>query len=394
MKNTFTLLLLLFVIINLYSQDYVKTNLWQDTTLMNDSKVDGHIFIKKGNDFYVDKNFLLTKSIRMDDLAGSDDASKFEYSIALLKKLNGGTLIINDNLVFNRPVYISSLRGVEIRGNKSSYSLQGGLFTSSAITFKNNGKLSISDFIDLKITNVNFINAEKNHTQILELSKGYDLEIDNVKIRSSNSSKSIGLSLGKHDGENAVFQGKINRLNVTDNDGGIGILSGDSNTSLTFQNCYLQGASFNIEGTIYSSFINCAVDGSPNNGYNIKRGKNSNSHTLTFISCGAENAKKSAWRIDSGVYLIELIAPHSGHNNSASLKNIGDLLTIDNTDPTYDVSNIKISSPSSMNISKSWDIYISSSSVGEITLANVYPKALSYGIGYHKDWDKNKIKRY
>ncbi|MDC8098921.1 hypothetical protein [Chryseobacterium rhizosphaerae] len=374
------------------AQNYVKTNLWQDTTLMDDSKVDGIIYIKKNNDFFVDNNFLVTKSIKIDDFKEKDDASKFEKAIQVLKKLNGGTLVINNNLTFNRKIIINNLRGIEIVGNKASYSLQGGLFTGSTIIFQNNSSLVISDFIDLKIKNVNFFNTEKNHKQMLELYKGYDFEIDNVKIRSANSFQSIALSLGKYDGENAVFQGKISRLNVIDNDGGIGVFTGDSNTSLTFENCYLQGCSFNIEGTIYSSIISCAVDGSPNNGYNLKKGPKSNTHSITFISSGAESANKSGWYIDSGSYLIEIISPHSGHNNVGKYRNIGALMTIDNTNPTYDVSNIKISSPSSFNNSKNWDIYIASPKVGEVILSNIYKKAFSYGIGYHQDWDKANLK--
>ncbi|GEM_PF-2946996 len=391
MKKAFFLIFFNFALIFSFAQNYIKTSLWQDNTLMNNSKVDGLVFIKKGNDFYVDNDFLLTKAIKLDNVKGNDDATKFENSIELLKKLNGGTLKINNNLVFSRPVNITNLRGIEIIGNKSSYSLQGGLFTGSTITFINNAKLSISDFIDLKISNINLINTQKNHTNILEFYKGYDFQIDNLKIRSTSSDQSIALSLGRNNGENAVFQGKISRVNIISNDGGIGIFSGDSNTSLTFENCYLQGCSFNIEGTIYSSFISCAVDGSPTNAYNLKKGQNSNTYSLTFISCGAESAQKSGWHIDSGTYLIELITPHSGHNNIGKNQNIGELITINNS-AIGEVSNINISSPSSFNGSKSWDIYIASPKVGKINVNNIYNKALPYGIGYHKSWDISKLK--
>ena len=394
MRKFSTVLLLIMCTCFLKSQNYIKTNIWQDTTLMNDSKVDGLIYIKKNNEYFVDNNFILTKTIKIDDFENLDDNTKFEKAILLLKKLNGGTLIINKNLTFNRVCTINNLRGIEIIGNKSTYSLQGGQFTGSTIIFKNNSHLIISDFIDLKIKNINFISTEKNHEQIIELYKGYDFEIDNVKIRSANSSKSIALSLGKNNGENAVFQGKISRVNIIDDDGGIGVFTGDSNTSLVFETCYLQGCSFNIEGTIYSTFISCAVDGSPNNAYNLKKGPNSNTHSITFISCGAENANKSGWNIDSGTTLIEIIAPHAGHNNIGKYKNIGALLTLNNSTPVYDVSNIKISSPSSFNNSNSWDIYIASPNVGELTLFNVYKKSLPYGIGYDKKWNTNNLKIY
>lgn len=47
MRKFSTVLLLIMCTCFIKSQNYIKTNIWQDTTLMNDSKVDGLIYIKK-----------------------------------------------------------------------------------------------------------------------------------------------------------------------------------------------------------------------------------------------------------------------------------------------------------------------------------------------------------
>ena len=231
------------------------------------------------------------------------------------------------------------------------------------------------------------LNKTKQHENLLKLYKGHGFEISDVNIRSVNSNRSVGIYLGNNSGAEASFMGTISRVNIL-SDGGTGIYTGDSNTSLNFTNCYFMGCSWQIKGTVYSSWTNCAVDNSPDNAYNISGGKYSKAHTLTFISCGAEKSQKSAWYFESGVYSVEIIAPLSGINNISKASNVGELATFNNIG-TNQLTNIKISSPVVMVNDNNWDIYVTNGKTGKITIENIYSEAFTNKIG-SKDWEISK----
>lgn len=373
----------------LSGQKYKETKIWIDETSMSESKVDGVVFIKKNNKYYADSLFLENKTLNINRIKATNDAERLEKIVYLMRKLNGGTIVISKNITIDRPVKLLDVKGLEITGITARYSLQGGLFTSSCIEFTKNGSLTISDFMGLTLKKLHFLNKTSNHTNLLTLTKGYNFEISEVNIRSVNSKKVVGISLGANTGEEAVFMGSIKRVNII-SDGGTGIYTGETNTSLTFETSYLQGCNWEIKGTTYSSWINCGVDGSPDNGYNISGGNKSKAHTLTFISCGSENAQKSGWYFGSGAYAVELIAPHAGRNNMSNSRNIGELVTFNNSGP-FDLTNIKISSPVIMKRGREWEIFVTNNNTGKIILENIYDKAFSSKVG-STGWDSSKLK--
>ncbi len=378
----------LFIYCFCQAQKYIETMVWIDETKMNDNKVDGVIYIKRDNTYLVDSVFLESKILNLSRVIARDDADRLEKAADILKSLNGGTLLISKILRIHRPVTLADVKGMEITGITARFSLQGGLFTSSAIEFVNNGSLTITDFMGLSIKKLNFLNKTAAHKNILTLKKGYNFEISEVNIRSVNSRNFVGITLGAGSGAEAVFMGSIRRVNII-SDGGTGIYSGEANTSLTFMTSYLQGCRWEINGTAYSSWINCGVDGSPDHGYIIRGGANSKAHTLTFLSCGAEAAQKSGWYFGSGVYAVELIGAHAGLNNVSYSKNIGELATFDNAGP-YDLTNIKISSPVIMKRGKDWEVFVTNNNTGKITFTNLYDEAFTAMVG-GTEWDRSKL---
>ena len=375
--------------------NYLKINNWFDGSQMTNEKVDGIIFVKIGNEYYLNSNWLSTKTIVIDEIQDQiTDAEKFEKAIAVVKSLNGGKVKFSKNLNFDKKIIISDVRGLVIEGVNARYSLEGGNFNGATINFTNKDDygIEILGFVDLTVNGVNFkmLQTNADDGKLLSLVGGYDFSLNNLKFRAVGN-KTICLSLGKNSGETCAFQGQINRVSTVQ-EGGIGIFSGETNTSLSFNNCYVRGAQWEIKGTVYSTFNSCACDGSYSDGYYIHGGANSKAHTLTFISCGAEAARKSGFKIGSGVYNITFISPHGGLNNTDYYTDIGELFTLDN-DGIYQQESVTIINPVSVN--KNYqvvaDIYGTSARCADLTLISVYAESLAGGIKGFSYWISDKV---
>lgn len=361
--------------------------------------IDGNIFKNNlnGNKVYRKTSFVVSNTIFLDDILGfeNDDAGKFEYAIQHLKELNGGKILFSRPLKFNRKVEIDTIIGITIEGIQSPYSLQSGFFNSGYIEFTNPDSIGlvISDFIDLTLKNIRFSNKNSSGTQdyLLELYKGHDFEIDNLKFRNFSPNGNC-LRLGRDTGELCVFQGNISRVS-TQQEGGVGIYTGMTNTSLNFRACYIIGGCWHIKGTVYSTFISCACDGSKTHGYIIEGifGEvTSAAHSLTFISCGAEKTEKSGFWIGSDAYNITLISPHSGLNNEGKYDSIGEFLTLDNHGNHQNA--IKVTNPVIVkNTNGKPDIIFGTNEYcGLLIIDSIYPG--SFGkINGNSYWLNNKI---
>lgn len=361
--------------------------------------IDNNILKVFNQDVYRKTSFVATNTIfldEMDDVFDStnqrDDVTKFKNAIDTLKTFKGGVIKFSRPLIFNKKVEVSDLIGITIEGIQSPYSLQGANFNGGYIEFtkENDIGLVINGFRDLTLKNINFVckETEGSADYLLEVFKGYDFEIKNLKFRN----KILGgncLKLGRDIGDLCAFQGDISRVTTIQN-GGTGIYTGQTNTSLNFRSCYVAGGKWHIKGTVYSTFISCACDGSDDNGYVIEGADRSRSHTLTFISCGSESADKSGFWVGSGVYNITIISPHAGLNNKGNHSDIGELLTLNNNG-IYEQEAIKVCNPVSMNGSGKPDIYGTDSRCAFLILESVYNSALSKGIGGADEWRYNKV---
>ncbi len=364
--------------------------------------IDGNIFKNNlnGNKVYRKTSFVVNNTIFLDDILGfgNDDAGKFEYAIQHLKELNGGKILFSKPLKFNRKVLINIVNGITIEALQSPSSFPGDStdpFTSGSIEFINPDSLGlvINGFVDLTLKNLRFLfkSTSNSNDYLLELSSGHDFEIDNLKFRNFSPNGNC-LRLGRDTGELCVFQGNISRVSTQQN-GGVGIYTGMTNTSLNFRACYIIGGCWHIKGTVYSTFISCACDVSKTHGYIIEGvfGEGTSpAHSLTFISCGAEKTQKSGFWIGSDAYNITLISPHSGLNNQGNYDNIGEFLTMDNNGNHQDA--IKITNPVIFkNSNEKPDIIFGTNErCGLLILDSIYPS--SFGkINGNSYWINNKI---
>jgi len=363
----------------------------------NQLPIDNNIYKIFNQDTYQKTSFTVDKTIfldEMDDVFDSgnelDDAEKFMKAVSYLQQFKGGTIKFSRTLTFKKKVEVSNLEGITIEGVQSLYSLQGANFNTACIEFIGNGSLGlvINGFRDLTLKNINFVSRDGNGSTdyLLEIFKGYDFEIHNVKFRNTFPGGNC-LKLGRDTGELCAFQGDISRVTTIQN-GGTGIYTGETNTSLSFRNCYVGGGRWHIKGTVYSSFISCACDGSHDNAYAIEGGAQSKAHTLSFISCGSEHADKSGFWVGSGVYNINLIAPHSGLNNKGNHQGIGELLMLENNG-SYDQKSIKVSNPVSLNRTGRADIYGKDSRCAFLILESAYMQSIGGGIDGDEEWKNN-----
>ncbi|MDR6545075.1 hypothetical protein J2810_001117 [Chryseobacterium rhizosphaerae] len=361
--------------------------------------IDDNIFKIFDQNTYIKTSFAVNNTIFLDEMDDvydnfneKDDAAKFEKAIDYLKTFKGGTIRFSKPLSFNRKVEVSDLVGITIEGVQSPYSLQGANFNCGYIEFTNSDKIGlvINGFRDLTLKNINFVYKKDTGSTdyLLEIFKGYDFEIKNLKFRNTVLGGNC-LKLGRDTGVLCAFQGDISRVTTVQN-GGTGIYTGQTNTSLNFRSCYVGGGKWHIKGTVYSAFISCACDGSNDNGYVIEGGDQSRAHTLTFISCGAEAANRSGFWVGSYVYNITFIAPHSGLNNQGLHPGIGELLMLENNG-IGEQEAIKVSNPVSVNKSGNADIYGTSSRCAFLILDSVYKASLGKGIDGANDWRYNKV---
>lgn len=374
--------------------NYRETTTWHDGSAMDDSKVDGKIYRKINNKYYFNTNRINNKLFYIDDFNGVDDCEIFEKAIDFLKLIKGGTLKINRELNLKRNLHLTNVYNITIEGLRDSDSEVGE--NATIINLINNADSIIFEkFNKLKIKNLKILDLKgiKENVKTLELFNGYDFNISDVSILSKTGINSRCISLGRGQGETCTFLGEIINISTYQPNGGVAIYSSATNTSLTFKKCYARGGSYTMDGTVYSSMINCATDGSKTNGYLFKGTGNSYLNSFSLISCGAEVAKFSAIKVESGVVGLSVIGGfHSGANKriideipNYDISKIGTLLTTEITDINHPIQSILIENPTII-FPNGLDIY-GGLYTGDVTIVSNF--RFLGGVGGDKDFLKN-----
>lgn len=374
--------------------NYRETTTWHDGSAMDDSKVDGKIYRKINDKYYFNTNRVNNKLFYIDDFNGVDDCEIFEKAIDFLKLIKGGTLKINREVNLKRNLHLTNVYNITIEGLRDSDSEVGE--NATIINLINNADSIIFEkFNKLKIKNLKILDLKgiKENVKTLELFNGYDYNISDVSIVSRTGINSRCISLGRGQGETCTFLGEIINISTYQPNGGVAIYSGATNTSLTFKKCYARGGSYTMDGTVYSSMINCATDGSKTNGYLFKGTGNSHLNSFSLISCGAEVAKFSAIKVESGVVGLSVIGGfHSGANKriideipNYDISKIGSLLTTETTDINHPIQSILIENPTII-LPNGLDIY-GGLYTGDVTIVSNF--RFLGGVGGDKDFLKN-----
>ncbi|MGX5816636.1 hypothetical protein ACWKWU_00480 [Chitinophaga lutea] len=328
-----------------------------------------------------------------DNTGNTDAATQFTDAIAVLKQMGSGELVLSGTYRFDNPLTLNDLDGITISGGTAANILDITPVPTVMVfdhAPANTGCISISKFVNLNIRDISIVNNRENEsTAVLELYNGYDFSLENVKILSTLGPPSIGIKLGRGTGELCAFNGILKNCRVRQVNGGTSFESNYTNTSLLFQSCYSMGGSYAINGTVYSSLVSCACDGSNTDGYIVRGSDLSNSNTLSFISCGAEACQYSGFKIESGSINIQIMSPHSGGNNKAGRTDIGDVLTLERTN-TGLVESVVISTPTSAAAHTSTTANIvGGPGVGKVSVISYEPATLTKGFGGDLNWLKD-----
>ncbi|WP_143307298.1 hypothetical protein [Chitinophaga vietnamensis] len=344
-----------------------------------------------------------------DPTGSADSYTPLQNAIAYLKAIGGGKLVLSGKYTMLSSVLLDNMNGITIEGNARNESVSGGI-KRSVLDFTgapaNTDYLVVKGFKDISIQNINIINTravtpatQQERSKILELYGGFNFKIDNITIESNLGSSVRPFSLGKSNdeipsnpGAYAVFAGSVSNIDIYQSSGGIGMLCGVANTSLNIRAVYLRGCGYVVDGTVYSTFISCATDGSDTNGYLIKGNANSNANSLTFVSCGAEQASKSAFRIEDGANNIRLINPQSAANNKSGDGTIGSLLTIQYGGSGNLIGGIAIESPTDIvpGTGTNYSIY-GGANVGDLHINSMFFYPTTKPVGGDPTWLKTAV---
>lgn len=351
---------------------------------------DGGSVIESGAGAWV---AIFNNDVNLSDFGAKQDVVNAIYKAVAYQQSNKNKCIIIDGYYsVDENILIENTVGLNIKGLYTSNVFQVkngcGLDFTNAPTDINN--FEIKTFTELSMTSFNVFNSNPEfENNVVNLNTGHHFGIDNVNVMNLGNPNSIGLKLGDGTAQTCVFQGELGKVKIYQPNGGIALHTNRANTSLSFLSCYVSGASYLIEGTVYSSFISCACDGSNTNAYIVKGDDVSNSNSITFVSCGGEAAQLSAWKIESGSINIRIINPHSGSNNLSNANNIGELITLEKTNEGY-VDSISIDSPSSAAPSGNYSIY-GGVGVGDVYLSNASRLVLTKPIGGNALWLRNNL---
>ena len=351
--------------------NYRETTTWHDGSAMDDSKVDGVIYIKKNSKYYK-RQIDGIVNIKWFGAKGdgiTDDLPAFNAAVAFAKSVKGGKIFIpQGHYKFSDTWFLEDVSGLTIEG----YCNQNITFVDKSnstclLDFddcpKDHDGIRIEGFVGVEIKNIfiSYFRGIKGGTSItsnaaLRFQKGHDYRITGVRINALGCATTAGLILGGGTGEKTAFLGIIDDVKVYCELQSIGIGTFGGNTSLNFRSCYVAGGGYwHIEGTVYSTFLNCACDGANHYGYLITSNIYYNSTNLSFISCGAESCGKSGFWVYDYCQNIDFLNPYDANNNTSGNVNWGALMTI-NAD-TW-TKNIKIINPSSYSLNGTYSIAI------------------------------------
>ena len=219
---------------------------------------------------------------------------------------------------------------------------------------------------------------------------GHDFIFENIKVDSQVGSTGYGIRLGSGvAGTGVAFLGKLQNCKVI-SQGAKSFSSDRTNTTLTFDNCYQIGGYFYIFGTVYSTFISCASEVSPNNGFVIEGDNLNNCQSLTFVSCGTEQNTLSGFYISGNVVNCVFDTPYGAGNNTSDNTLIGDLFEINGTS-TF-VRGISIFNPTvdAARVATTSNIY-ANANTGQVDIYGAQSVLLAKGVAGNTTWMQQQL---
>jgi hypothetical protein len=318
-----------------------------------------------------------------------------DAAVAAAIAVGGRIIFPSGKYRFANTLTITNIKGLVLEGAAASLVAAGTFYASNTVfNFDNAGSgtngIDIDTFIGLVIKNIVISFGHAGGGSAIYLHAGHDFTIENVKVSlSAGGSTSKGIVLGGGTGATSTFLGRILNCKVLAQ-GGASFESNNTNTSLTFENCYQVGGYFNIVGTVYSSFISCASEGAPDFGYLIGGSISFNSTNLTFTSCAGEANGKGVFYLSTYTQNIVFLAPYGSGNNTLASVATGDLINIDSS--AGFVKNISIFNPTSLlsNAATVQNIY-ATASTGLVDIYSVDTTLLPQGVKGDATWFANNL---
>ncbi len=343
----------------------------------------------------------MRETVSVDDFGAdptgvTDSITAFNSAITHLKGIGGGTLRIPGKIYKLDSVWnIATPKGITIQGTGAFISAAGDKgVNTSVLDFDGAASgvsgVVVSDFVGFEMKDL-FISVNRGAAGGgigLEMHTGHNFRLEGLAVDNNTGSAGIGIALGRGAPATSAFVGAIENCKVICD--GKTYQSNKANTSLTFQSCYGIGGPYEILGTVYSSFVSCACDSSTDHGYIIDGDASFNSTNLTFVSCGAEAAFKSAFYLARFSQNITFIGPYSsGGNTEASAAN-PDLMLIDSS--AGFVEQITIIGPTALlgNAATTSNIF-ANASTRQVNVIGLDTTVLALGINGDATWKDTKL---
>jgi len=338
-------------------------------------------------------NKKLQESVSILDFGGdptgsSDSSAAFNAAVAASSHIYfpAGTYKFSSTLTIN------NINGLVLEGAAAALISAGTTYSTNTVfsfdsAASGSNGLVISNFVGVVVKN---IVITQNHSgagggSALVMSGGHDFTLENIKVSSQTGSTGKGIVLGGGTGATSTFTGRINNCKVIMASGGSGIQSNDTNTSLTFDSCYVIGGHYDFSGTVYSTVINCACDTSDLYGYGIV-----GCAGMTFTSCGAEQCQQTMFYLSQGTNNITFTSPLGLANNQSGNTSQGDLFTFDSSGGA--IQGITITNPSAVNsVSATVANIYGTASSGVVDVYGVISSKLPKGFGGNTTWLQNKL---
>lgn len=285
---------------------------------------------------------------------------------------------------------VTGSRGLTIQGESSALFSSGlGYAKCTTLNFSSassgaNG-LVITDFVGLTLKNftIRQLRSGSGGGNGLFLYNGHDYTLDHIDVDIDAGAAASGIKLGDGSGATSTFIGNIKNCKIIAN-GGIAI-SANVGTSLTFESCYGISGGFVLNGLAYSSLISCAVDVAPSYAYSI-----GGSLAMVFDACGAEQAGKSAFYVNTTSSNIIFNSPYGAANNTSGDLVVGDLFYLDSAAGA--VRNITITSPAAIDPdpATTFNIVGTAGTIGT-EIYNTNNEFLGLGIGGNTAWLQTQV---
>lgn len=289
---------------------------------------------------------------------------------------------------FTSTFTVTGSRGLTIQGESSALTATATDFAKctildfSSIAASTNG-LVFTDFVGLTLKNFKVKLLRPSAGAALWLYAGHDYSLDHVDVDVDAGALGTGVLFGNGSGATATFVGNIKNCKVIAN-GGIAFKA-NFGTSLTFESCYAISGSMAFEGLGYSSVISCAVDNAPTHAYVV-----SGCASMVFDACGAEQAGKSAFYIDTTTSNVVFNAPYGAANNANNDALSTDLFYIDSSAGA--VNSITINNPTSVSaaVGTTYNIF-ANANTGFVEVNNTDLTQLPLGINGDAGWKSQKL---